>query len=204
MSRQDLQKVEINSRADLRAWLKKHHAQKESVWLVTHKKSDAVRYIPYDDIVEQALCFGWVDSLPRRLDAKKSMRLLSPRKAGSAWSAVNKKRIEQLMMTGEMHVAGLVKVEEAKRDGSWSRLDDVEALMVPDDLNAALCLVPEAAQNFEAFPRSAKRAILEWILQAKTAETRSKRIDQTAKLAGQNVRANQPRQPKGAKLPRVT
>jgi len=187
----DLQRVEVTSRVRWRAWLEKHHGQAESIWLVTYKKSAGDRHVPYDAVVEEALCFGWVDSLPRKLDEHRTMLLLSPRKPGSAWSALNKRRAERMIAEGSMHPAGLAKIEAAKADGSWNRLDAVEALAVPDDLAAALAKHGRAAENFENFPRSVRRGILEWILQAKRPETRAKRIAQTATLAAGNKRANQ-------------
>jgi uncharacterized protein YdeI (YjbR/CyaY-like superfamily) len=191
----EFERVEVTSRAALRAWLEANHGRSQSVWLVTYKKAAGDRHLPYDAIVEEALCFGWVDSLPRKLDAERSMLLLSPRKAGSAWSAVNKARVEALAVAGLIAAPGLAKIEAAKADGAWTRLDGVERLEVPADLAAALAALPPAADNFAAFPRSTRRGILEWILQAKRPDTRAKRIEETARLAAQNVRANQFRQP---------
>lgn len=187
----DLPRIEVTSRSQLRAWFEAHHATSGSVWLVTWKKQDPERHLPYDAIVEEALCFGWVDSLPRKLDAERSMLLLSRRKPGSAWSAANKARIARLIAAGKMAPAGLAAVESAKADGSWSFLDDVERLEVPPDLADALTRHPEAAEHFAAFPRSVRRGILEWIKQAKRLETRSRRIEETAREAARNRRANQ-------------
>jgi uncharacterized protein YdeI (YjbR/CyaY-like superfamily) len=187
----DLPRIEVTSRAQLRAWLEAHHATSGSIWLVTWKKQTPDRHVPYDAIVEESLCFGWVDSLPRKLDADRTMLLLSPRKPGSAWSAANKARVERLQTAGRMAPAGLATVEAAKADGAWTFLDDVERLEVPADLAEALRKHPEAAEHFAAFPRSVRRGILEWIKQARRPETRTKRIAETASLAAQNKRANQ-------------
>jgi uncharacterized protein YdeI (YjbR/CyaY-like superfamily) len=186
----DFLRVQVESRAEWRAWLAANHIQAESIWLVTFKKAAGERYLPYDDVVEEALCFGWIDSLGRTLDHERTMLLLSPRKAGSGWSKVNKERIERLVAEDMMAAPGLAKIERAKADGSWSRLDEVEALVIPDDLAQALSRHEGAAANFEAFPRSAKRGILEWIMQARRPETRAKRIAETALLAAENRRAN--------------
>jgi uncharacterized protein YdeI (YjbR/CyaY-like superfamily) len=196
MAGEDLQRVEVTSRKALRGWLSKNHTQNESVWLVTYKKPDT-RYIPYGDVVEEVLCFGWVDSLPRKLDDRRSMLLLAPRKAKSAWSKPNKERVERLMKAGLMKPAGLKVVEEAKAKGLWNKLDAVEALETPPDLAKALAKFKTAQKNFEAFPRSAKRGILEWILQARKPETRAARIVETVEKAKDNIRANQWRQPGG-------
>lgn len=194
---QDHPQVEVDSRAALRAWLVAHHQQPGSIWLVTWKKGDP-RYLGYDEIVEEALCFGWIDSLPRKLDEKRTMVRLSPRKPGSGWSAVNKARIEHLLAAGLMAPAGLAAIAAAKADGSWSRLDGAGALVEPADLQAALAAAPGAAGHWAAFPPSARRAILEWIAQARTPATRAKRIATTASEAAMNRRANQPRQPRSA------
>lgn len=195
----DIPQVVVESRAAWRAWLKANHSKRESIWLVTYKKAAAPeRYLSYDDIVDEALCFGWIDSLPRTLDAERSMRLLARRKPGSSWSAVNKARVERLVAAGQMTSAGLSVIEAAKRDGSWDRLSEVEALTVPPDLKRALAQHAPAA-NFASFPRSSKRNILEWIQSAKRPETREQRIRTTAEMAAKNLRANHWRQPGDAK-----
>jgi uncharacterized protein YdeI (YjbR/CyaY-like superfamily) len=186
-----LPRMEVTSRAQLRAWLEVNHADSGSLWLVTWKKQDPDRHLSYDAIVEEALCFGWVDSLPRKLDTDRSMLLLSRRKAGSAWSAANKARVARLTEAGEMAPAGLAAVAAAKADGSWCFLDDVERLEIPPDLANALAKHPEAMKHFAAFPRSVRRGILEWIKQAKRVQTRQKRVAEAASLARLNKRANQ-------------
>ena len=188
--RKEFEKVEIESRNSLREWFARTHGQTESIWLVIWKKGDP-RYVAYNDIVEEALCFGWVDSLPRALDETRSMLLLSPRKPGSAWSKANKDRVERLIAYGLMMPPGLAKIEAAKANGLWDKLEKVDALDVPDDLAEALAAYPSARQNFDAFPPSVRRGILEWIIQAKRPETRQARIQETAEKAEANIRANQ-------------
>jgi uncharacterized protein YdeI (YjbR/CyaY-like superfamily) len=161
--------------------------------LVTYKKHTK-HYIPYNDIVEECLCFGWVDSLPRKLDEDRSKLYLAPRKKGSNWSKANKERIERLMKQKLMTKAGVAKVEQARKDGSWDFLNDVEAGKLPDDLKIALSANASALKNFEAFPPSSKRGILEWIKNAKRPETRAKRIKETVEKAAENIRANHYRQ----------
>lgn len=179
------------TRAEWRGWLQKNHARSAGVWVITFKKSTGQPRVEYDEAVEEALCFGWVDSKPRKLDDTRSMLYFSPRKPGSGWSAPNKQRVERMIATGQMQPAGMAKIEAAKVDGSWSALDAVEQLVVPDDLAAALAALPDASRYFDAFPRSVKRGILEWIQNAKTSATRQKRIAETARLANTNERANQ-------------
>jgi uncharacterized protein YdeI (YjbR/CyaY-like superfamily) len=184
------QQVEVHSRQQLRAWLEMHHAQRESVWLVVWKKHTP-HHIPYSDIVDEALCFGWIDSQPRKLDADRSLVRLSPRKPRSGWSGVNKLKIERLMAAGLMAPPGLARIAQAQQDGSWEQLDSASSDEIPPDLAASFARFPDAATNFAAFPKSARRAILEWISTARTPETRSKRIAETAAAAAKGERANQ-------------
>lgn len=188
----DLERVQVESIAQWRGWLEERHGQSESVWVVTWKKGSGGRHVPLSEIVDEALCFGWIDSLPRRLDEQRSMLLLSPRRAGSNWSRVNRDKVDRLMSEGRMAPAGLAKVERAKADGTWTALDAVEATEVPADLAAALAAVPEAARSFEAFPRSARRGILEWLATARTKGTRAKRIAEIVAYAAVGLRANFP------------
>ncbi len=184
------------SRAEWRAWLEANHGRDEGVWLVTFKKATGRPRVEYDEAVEEAICFGWIDSVPKKLDAERSLLWFAPRKPGSGWSRPNKERVERMTKAGLMQPAGLAKIEAAKADGSWSRLDAVENLEIPDDLAAAFDRHPGSREKFEAFPRSAERGILEWIVNAKRAATREKRVEDTARLAAENVRANQwPRKP---------
>jgi uncharacterized protein YdeI (YjbR/CyaY-like superfamily) len=184
------QRVEVKSRQELRDWLAANHAQRDSIWLVTYKKPSPW-HVPYGDIVDEVLCFGWIDSQPRLLDGTRSMLRLSPRKPKSGWSGVNKTRIERLMAEGLMRPPGLALIEQAKRDGSWTLLDAASADTLPDDLAAAFARHPGAAEKFAGFPPSARRAILEWVLTAKRAETRTARVEETAKRAAKGERANQ-------------
>ena len=176
-------------------WLAAYLATSGSVWVVLWKKGSSGPWMSNDDVVEEAIAHGWIDSLPRKLDAERSLLLLSPRKPGSAWSAVNKARAGRMLALGLMAPAGLAALERSKADGTWTKLDAVEALEIPPDLAAALAALPPAAETCAAVPRSVKRGILEWILQAKTPETRAKRIAGTSREAREGRRANQWRKP---------
>ena len=189
------------SREAWREWLRDNHQQTTGVWLVSFKKGTGKPRFDYDAAVEEALCFGWIDSKPNKLDAERTLLWFAPRKPGTGWSRPNKLRIEKMTAAGLMADAGLRKVEQARRDGSWTKLDAVEELQIPEDLDEALQKLPPAMENFSAFPRSAKRGILEWIANAKTAETRAKRVGETARLASKNERANQWRRPDSPKEP---
>jgi uncharacterized protein YdeI (YjbR/CyaY-like superfamily) len=179
------------TRAEWRAWLLEHHAKSAGVWLVFNKKTSGLPFFSYEERVQEALCFGWIDSKPGKFDELRSMLYFTPRKAKSGWSRVNKQHIVKLLEQGLMMSAGLAKIEAAKRDGSWEKLDAVEELEIPDDLTKAFLLYSSATTNFEAFPKSAKRGILEWIGNAKKPETRAKRVEEAARLAQENIRANQ-------------
>ena len=194
MARLDgLTRVEVHARDELARWLARHHGQTEAVWLVTHKKG-AAHHVPRGEIVETLIAWGWIDSLPRALDAERSMLLIAPRKPKSAWSAVNKAIADRLIAEKRMEAPGLAAVTAAKASGRWTVLDAVEALEVPEDLAKAFARSKTALGNFEAFPRSVKRAILEWIGSAKRPETRAARIAETVEKAKDNIRANQWRQ----------
>lgn len=190
ISMKQFEQVEVTSREQWRIWLTNNHTQTDSIWLVTYKKHTGSRYLPYDAIVEEALCFGWIDSLPRKLDTDRTMLLLSPRRPKSPWSKLNKDRVSKMLKQDLMTSAGQEKIDQAKADGSWSFLDDVEALIIPDDLATALEANSQAKTYFEAFSPSSKKGILQWIKSAKQAATREKRIKKTVELAAQNVKAN--------------
>lgn len=186
-----LERFYAPDRAAWRAWLEANHAASPGVWLIYFKKESGKPRVSYDEAVEEALCFGWIDSKPNKIDELSYMQLFSPRKPKSNWSKPNKERVERLLAAGLMAPAGLRMVEIAKQNGKWDALDEVEAGVVPPDLIQALASYPDAAANFEAFPRSYKRGVLEWVLNAKRPETRAKRIDEIARLASLNQRANQ-------------
>ena len=176
-------------RAALREWLAEHHASHAAIWLVYDKKHvKGQRTLSYDDIVEEALCFGWIDSVARSVDATRSSVYFSPRKPKSTWSAVNKKRMPRLMEQGLMHPAGQAKIDAAKKDGSWTTLDAIEKLVVPPDLAAAFKKSPKAKANFEGFPRGARKQILYWVTSAKREETRADRVQRAVAAVLENER----------------
>ena len=192
----DLNRFEVRSRAEWRAWLADRHAASPGVWVVTFKKGRGP-HVPYDDVVEEGLAFGWIDSKGRKLDEDRWQLLMTPRRPTSKWSRPNKERIARLTAAGLMAPAGIAAVEAAKASGTWTALDDIENLVEPDDLRTVLDADPGARRHWDAFPRSAKRAILEWIAAAKRPETRARRISETARLAAQDIRVHQARRPEG-------
>lgn len=185
----DHERVEITSRSQWRGWLEANHTQADWIWLVTYKKSARPDlHVPWTDVVQEAICFGWIDSQAAKLDDERSMVRLSPRKPGSAWSAINKAHVADLSERGLITDAGWATIEAAKQDGSWEFLDDVEAGIIPDDLAAAFDAMPGSRERFESFPRSTTRATLEWIKQAKRPQTRAGRIDETVRKSLGSVR----------------
>lgn len=176
--------VEVCSREELRAWLSQHHGDADSVWLVTWKKGTA-HYLPRAECVEELLCWGWIDSTPKKVDDTRTAILVAPRKPKSAWSKVNKQHVAAARRSGAMTEAGEAAIAVAKDNGMWSFLDRVERLEVPPDLAEALGKLRE---RWDAYPASVRRGTLEWIETAKTEATRAKRIAGTADNAAAGKR----------------
>ena len=174
-----------------RKWLIENHAQEKNLWLIIYHKNCSTPSVYYDEAVDEALCFGWVDSLVNKRDEESYYQYFAKRSPKSNWSRVNKDKVERLLKENRMAPAGLEMIEIAKSSGTWTALDDVENLIIPDDLGEALDLLPPARENFEAFPRSVKRGILEWLFNAKRPATRTKRIKEISEKAQRNERANQ-------------
>ncbi|MBE98641.1 YdeI/OmpD-associated family protein [Flavobacterium coralii] len=178
-----------------RKWLETNHEKEKSVWLKIYKKESGTPSIYYPEAVDEALCFGWIDSKGNKNDENSYYQSFAKRNPKSNWSRINKEKIEKLSAEGRMAEAGHKMVEIAKENGTWNALDDVENLIVPTDMQVLLEKNKTALKNWESFPRSVKRGILEWILNAKKPETRQKRIEETISMAAENKRANQYRQP---------
>jgi uncharacterized protein YdeI (YjbR/CyaY-like superfamily) len=179
-----------HNRTEWRNWLAENHLISKGVWLYFYKKNSGKPALSYDEAVEEALCFGWIDSKPGTVDAEMSKQYYSPRNPKSNWSKLNKERVEKLTAANMME-AGQKMIDLAKKTGTWTALDTVDKLEIPEDLQAAFQTFDLADQYFTAFPPSVKKGILEWILNAKTTETRMKRVMETASLAAENKRANQ-------------
>jgi uncharacterized protein YdeI (YjbR/CyaY-like superfamily) len=184
-------KVHPTTVAQWRRWLGRHHASSTGVWLVSWRTHTGKRRISYEDAVTEALAFGWIDSKARTLDDDRSVLWFCPRKPTSGWSRSNKRRVELLLAEGRMAPSGQAAIDAAKANGAWELLDAVEDLVVPPDLAAAFDEHEGSAAMWESFPRSTKRALLEWIVQAKRPETRARRVLETADKAARGERANQ-------------
>lgn len=180
------------TRAEWRAWLAEHHATSNGIWLARWRRSTGRPILPYDDIIDEALCFGWIDSTLNVLGDERSAVLFTPRKPKSTWSRRNKVRVERLLADGAMTPAGLAVVEAARGDGSWNLLDDVEALIEPDDLGAALDASPAARAAWDRFSPSTRKQLLWWVTSAKRPETRRRRIDEVVHEAAHGRPASRP------------
>ena len=178
------------SRRKWREWLAENHAQAAGIWFVYFKKPTGKPRVTYDEAVEEALCFGWIDSVPRKFDEMRSKLLFTPRKPKSVWSRLNKERVERLIENGLMTEIGLAKIEAAKKNGSWNALDTSDNLEIPKDLTESFKKDKIAAKNFTAFSEAVRRSILSWIFSAKRGMTRAARIQKTVAMAAQNKRVN--------------
>jgi uncharacterized protein YdeI (YjbR/CyaY-like superfamily) len=161
-----------------RAWLTKNHVHEDAVWLIYYKKKSDKPSISWSEAVDEALCFGWIDSVRKTLDHERSIQYFCKRKAKSTWSKINKEKVSQLIKNGLMMQAGLDIIEIAKKNGSWEVLDSVEALIIPEDLEAALNAKSNAMENFISLSKSAKKMMLHRLAFAKREEHRWKRISE--------------------------
>lgn len=179
------------SRLQWRQWLKTNHAKKQSVNLILYKKESNKPTISWSDAVDEALCFGWVDSTRRPFDAEKFLQLFSRRKPAGTWSKINKEKVKQLIDKGLMMKAGLDCIERAKQNGSWSILDEVEELIIPKDLEKAFKEQPGSKKHFLSLSKSERKIFLARLVLAKRPETRQKRISEIAALAAQQKKPKQ-------------
>ena len=172
-----------------RKWLLKNYQNNDGVYLIFYKIENPEPSMRWEEAVRVALCFGWIDSTVKSLGGGKRRQYFCKRKPKSAWSALNKKHIGQLIDSGLMHESGLKSVEIAKQNGAWSDLDDVENGVIPEDLQSAFNLQPSALENYQAFPRSAQKSYLYWLHQAKRDATRAKRIAEIVRLCDANQKS---------------
>lgn len=179
------------SRQEWRDWLQENHDKKQSIWLIYYKKESKQPSVIYSDAVDEALCFGWIDSKSKPMDPDRYMQFFCRRKPKSVWSKINKAKIARLTEEGLMTKAGFDCIEVAKQNGSWTILDDAEELIIPNDLEAAFQGSPMAREYFQSLSRSDKRNILQWLVLAKRPETRQNRIDEIVTLAAQKQKPKQ-------------
>jgi uncharacterized protein YdeI (YjbR/CyaY-like superfamily) len=181
---ENFEQIEISSTTQLKEWLHQHHTQKESIWLVTYKKEIKDKYVSTQEILDELLCFGWIDGVRRKVDGQKTMQLIAPRQV-QHWTKTYKDRFAKLEKQGQITDAGRQAVAISKQNGLWNFMDDVDALIKPNDLIKSLEKHPPAMQNFDAINTSSKRFALRYIKIAKTDATRAKRINEITLLAQQ-------------------
>jgi uncharacterized protein YdeI (YjbR/CyaY-like superfamily) len=186
---ENFDKVEVSSRAELRTWLMNNHRQPKSVWLVTYMKSEADKYVSRWEVLDELICFGWIDGIRRKLDEERTMQLISPRKV-EHWAKSYKDRAAKLIDEGKMHESGLKTIEASKSKGLWNYMDDVDERIVPKDLSDALSKEAGAVAFFNSLNDSSKRFALRWVKLAKSQKTRENRLKKLADLSA-----------KGKKLP---
>ncbi|MDB5014024.1 MAG: hypothetical protein JWQ25_2226 [Daejeonella sp.] len=179
------------SREEWRQWLTENHVSKQSVWLVQYKMKAKTSSISWSEAVDEALCFGWIDSMRKSVDDEKFIQFFTKRKPTSVWSKINKAKILQLIEKGLITPAGHESIEIAKRNGSWTILDDVEELIIPADLQKEFESKPGSKEYFLSLSKSVIKMILQWLVLAKRAETRKNRIKEIAELAAQKTRPKQ-------------
>jgi len=186
--------VYAKTRKEWRKWLEKNHSIEKNVWLIIYHKESKTPSVYYEEAVEEALCFGWIDSKANKRDAESFFLFFAQRKPKSNWSKVNRERVAKLTKEGLIKPAGQAMIDLAKKSGTWTALLDVQNSVIPPDLKKLFDKNKTAFRNFEAFAPSSKRIILEWILNAKKPETRANRISQTVELAAKNIKANHSKQ----------
>jgi uncharacterized protein YdeI (YjbR/CyaY-like superfamily) len=191
-----MQKKEIEtfcpaSRQAWRLWLQENHISKQSVWLVQYKMKSGKPTISWSEAVDEALCFGWIDSTRKTLDHETFIQFFCKRKPKSVWSKINKAKVQRLIDEGLMMQAGYDSVERAQKNGSWAMLDHVEELTVPEDLETVFNTNPGSKDFFSGLSKSARKSILQWLVLAKRPETRQKRINEIAELAAQRLKPKQ-------------
>lgn len=179
------------SRLQWRRWLQKNHDKKQSVWLIYYKLNSGKAVMSWSDAVDEALCFGWIDSTRRTLDEERFLQFFTRRKAGSTWSKVNKEKVKRLMEEDLIAPAGLESIEKAKQNGTWTLLDAVEGLKIPKDLDKEFKAYPGAKAYFMGLSKSARKMLLQWLVLAKRPETRQKRVHEIARCAAKQQRPKQ-------------
>lgn len=174
-----------------RLWLQENHRTKQSVWLIHYNKKSGIPTISWSDAVDEALCFGWIDSTRKTLDGERYIQFFCKRKSKSVWSKINKAKVEQLIEAGRMSQAGYESIETAQQNGSWSILDEAEELKIPADLEAEFNTKPGSMDFFLSLSKSVRKTMLQWIVLAKRPETRQNRIGEIAERAAQKLKPKQ-------------
>lgn len=186
---EERKEIYFKNRIEWREWLSINHSSSKGVYLIFYKLSCEKESMRWEEAVKEALCYGWIDSVVKKIDDEKRKQLFTPRKPKSGWSKLNKDHIKKLIENNEMHESGLQKIQIAKEDGSWSMSDNAENLIILDDLKKEFDNNPIAFENFQAFSKSHKKAYLHWLYSAKREETRKKRLLEIIDLCEQNIKS---------------
>lgn len=187
----DIEEYCPSDKQDWRKWLELNHKKKEAVWLIFYKKTSSNFNLSWSDSVDEALCFGWIDSVKKTIDSEKYRQYFSKRKANSTWSKINKDKVDYLKSENLMQEAGYKTIEIAKKNGSWSNLDEVEALVIPEDLKKEFNKRVGSLEYYESLSKSVKKILLAWVALAKRAETRQKRVIEIAENASKKLKPKQ-------------
>lgn len=177
------------SRDQWRAWLVANHDTAPGVWLGSWRTATGRPRCPYPEVVEEAICFGWIDSTVNTLDEERSLQLITRRKPKSGWTRLNRQRVEDMESAGLMTDAGRRAVAVARDNGWWTIYDPVEDLIEPDQLAGALDANPDARVSWDGFPPSARKMMLWWVVSAARDETKAKRISAIVEAAARGERA---------------
>ena len=191
MSKKETETYCPKSRTEWRKWLEKNHQSKQSVWLVYYKTSTKVASLSWSEAVDEALCFGWIDSTKKTIDDESYMQYFSKRKPDSTWSKINKEKVARLIQNNLMTKAGFDSIDRAKQNGTWFLMDDIENLIIPEDLKIALNKNKKSMEFFQSQSKSIKKAMLYWVVAAKRSETRKRRIEEIDQSAAKGIRPNQ-------------
>ncbi len=191
MQKKEMETFYPTSQHEWRAWLQENHVSKQAIWLVYYRIKSGAPTISWSDAVDEALCFGWIDSTKKSIDDQKFMQFFSKRKPTSVWSKINKSKVERLIQEEKFTKAGFTSVEVAKQNGSWLILNEVEELNIPIDLEKAFKTQKGAKQFFLSLSKSARKSILQWLILAKRAETRQNRCIEIAEFAAKHLKPKQ-------------
>lgn len=190
MTTSGLKSFYARNRKAWRNWLQKNHSRLPGVWLIYYKKSSGKSRVSYDDAVEEALCFGWIDSIMKPIDEEKYMQKFTPRNSKSVWSGLNKKRVEKLIKEGWMTPAGMEKIEIAKQNGSWTKLDHVDNFLIPPELKKVFVKNKKVLKWFEGLAKSRRKQWLYRLHNAKLPETKAKRIADLITEATEKIKSS--------------
>ncbi|MDM1555999.1 MULTISPECIES: YdeI family protein [Chryseobacterium] len=183
--------IAINTKQEWRNWLAQHHRSSQSIWLICNNKKSGLPTVSWSELVDEAICFGWIDSTRKTVDSRSFMQLYTKRKAKSNWSKINKEKVQRLIDTGLMQPAGFESIKVAKENGSWTSLDSVEELIIPNDLENAFAAHTGSKEYFLAMSKTLKKMMLHWVTFAKRPETRQKRINELVEHAAKKQKPEQ-------------